>query len=235
MGARPRPRLQWLALVVRRARLSQLRCWVIAESTTVGDASRGTFETAATTRCAVRRVRLVATEVSQERLGVRCRVHPATLLVTHPLAMAGAAYLLFTIVFPSMLGAADPIARRVRVERIRASGPSSVSTRTGAKHRRAECHEAARARRRPSRRAIITVIGMAAIGIERASLTSVALSATSREALRSTRPGGHAVRLRIGCVIARRARTATRAASTVRGRASSSTRTAAGRADRTRP
>lgn len=63
--------------------------------------------------------------------------HGASLFVTHPLAMAGGAYLLITIAFPSLVGGSHRPDDRLRVDRIRASGDAlaaagSSATRRGA-------------------------------------------------------------------------------------------------------
>ena len=172
MSARTKRWLQWLALVAIVLGFLNFM-WLFVESTTVGDASRGYVQDG---HYYLRRATahgMVATEVSQARWEW-AQVHPATLLVTHPLAMAGGAFLLFTVIFPSMLGTGDPVARRERVERIRASGAATASTRTGGKIGdlsatsplvRVDVHPGG---------AIITVIGTPSFGIETGAITSVA-------------------------------------------------------------
>jgi hypothetical protein len=119
--------LPWFALAVVVIGFVNFM-WFFAESTTIGDTQRGFVRDGHYFLVHGR----VATEVSRERWDWS-NLHAASLLVTHPLAMAGAAYLLFTVVFPSMLGSGDPTARRERVERIRSSGVALASTRTGGK------------------------------------------------------------------------------------------------------
>jgi hypothetical protein len=119
--------LPWLALAAVVIGFVNFM-WFFAESTTIGDTQHGFIRDG--------HYFLVhggvATEVSRERWDWS-NLHAASLVVTHPLGMAGAAYLLFTVVFPSMLGGGDPTARRERVERIRRSGVALASTRTGGK------------------------------------------------------------------------------------------------------
>ena len=168
MSARAKRWLQWLALVAIVVGFLNFT-WLLAESSTVGDASDGFVRDG--------RYYLVrgsvATEVSRERWAW-AQVHPATLLLTHPLAMAGGAFLLFTVVLPLMLWTGDPVTRRERVERIRASGAATASTRTGGRIGelsattplvRVDVHPGG---------AIITVIGMPPFGIETSAMTSVA-------------------------------------------------------------
>ena len=144
--------------------------WLIAESSTIGDAQRGYIRDG--------RYYLVhagiATEVSREQWDWS-GLHAISLLLTHPLAMAGGAYLMFTVVFPSMLGSGNATVRRERVKRIRSSGPASASTRTGGKIGelratkplvRVDVHPGG---------AIISVFGLEPVGLEAASLTGVAL------------------------------------------------------------
>jgi hypothetical protein len=168
MSAGAKRWLQWLALVALVVGFLNFT-WFFAESATVGDASDGY----------VRDGRFylvrgaVATEVSRERWAW-AQIHPATLLLTHPLAMAGGAFLLFTVVLPVMLWTGDPVIRRERVERIRASGAATASTRTGGRIGelsattplvRVDVHPGG---------AIITVIWMPPFGIETRAMTSVA-------------------------------------------------------------
>jgi len=58
-------------------------------------------------------------------------LHAATLLLTHPLAMAGGAYLLFTTVFPSMVGGTMRRDTSEAMALVRSSGPTIATTRTG--------------------------------------------------------------------------------------------------------
>lgn len=168
MRDRTRRLLPWLALVAVVIGFLNF-VWLFAESSTVGDAQRGYVRDG--------RYYLVhagvATEVSRERWDWS-QMHAASLLLTHPLAMAGGAYLLFTVVFPSMVGGGEITARRERVVRIRSSGVVVASERTGGRIGelrasrplvRVDVHPGG---------AIIAVIGLEAIGLEAASLTDVA-------------------------------------------------------------
>jgi hypothetical protein len=100
--------------------------WFFSESSTIGDANRGYTR--------VGRYFLVhagrATEVSREAYEWST-IHGASIFVTHPLAMVGGAYLLFTIWFPSMVGAGRNPDDRLRVDRIRGSGDVLAGARTG--------------------------------------------------------------------------------------------------------
>lgn len=100
--------------------------WFFAESSTIGDATRGYTRDG--------RYFLVhagrATEVSREAYQWSS-IHGASLFVSHPLAMAGGAYLLVTIWFPSMVGAGRDPDDRLRVNRIRGSGNVLAGARTG--------------------------------------------------------------------------------------------------------
>jgi hypothetical protein len=70
------------------------------------------------------------TEVS-EATWVWSRVHAASVVITHPLALAGMAYLLLQFVFPSMmLGRTSQTATDDRAQLIRSSGPLLTSART---------------------------------------------------------------------------------------------------------
>jgi hypothetical protein len=122
------PRRRWLtALAFSAVVIGFLNfLWFFAESSTIGDANRGYTRDG--------RYFLVhaghATEVSREAFEWSS-IHGASLLVSHPLAMAGGAYLLFTIWFPSMVGASRDPDDRLRVDRIRGSGDVLAGTRTG--------------------------------------------------------------------------------------------------------
>jgi hypothetical protein len=100
--------------------------WFFSESSTIGDANRGYTRDG--------RYFLVhagrATEVSREAYEWST-IHGASIFVTHPLAMVGGAYLLFTIWFPSMVGAGRNPDDRLRVDRIRGSGDVLAGARTG--------------------------------------------------------------------------------------------------------
>ena len=129
MKARPAsPRRRWLtALALAAVVIGFLNfIWFFSESSTIGDANRGYTRDG--------RYFLVhagrATEVSREAFEWSS-IHGASIFVTHPLAMAGGAYLLFTIWFPSMVGAGRTSEDRLRVDRIRASGNVLAGARTG--------------------------------------------------------------------------------------------------------
>ena len=167
MRDRSRRWLPWLALAAVVIGFANFT-WFFAESSTIGDAQRGYVRDG--------RYYLahagVAVEVTRERWDWS-RLHGTSLVLTHPLAMVGGAYLLLTVVFPSMLGGGDPIAKRERVARIRSSGTALASTRTGGKIGelratkplvRADVHPGG---------LIIEVIGGAPVGIEAASLSGV--------------------------------------------------------------
>jgi hypothetical protein len=122
------PRRRWLtALAFAAIVIGFLNfIWFFAESSTIGDANRGYTRDG--------RYFLVhagrATEVSREAYEWST-LHGASLFVTHPLAMAGGAYLLFTIWFPSMVGAGRTSDDRLRVDRIRNSGDVLARARRG--------------------------------------------------------------------------------------------------------
>jgi hypothetical protein len=122
------PRRRWLtALAFVAVVIGFLNfIWFFSESSTIGDANRGYTRDG--------RYFLVhagrATEVSREAYEWST-IHGASIFVTHPLAMAGGAYLLFTIWFPSMVGAGRGPDDRLRVDRIRGSGDVLAGARTG--------------------------------------------------------------------------------------------------------
>jgi len=127
--ARPAsPRRRWLtALAFAAVVIGFLNfIWFFAESSTIGDANRGYTRDG--------RYFLVhagrATEVSREAFEWSS-IHGASIFLTHPLAMAGGAYLLFTIWFPSMVGAGRTSEDWLRVDRIRGSGKVLAGARTG--------------------------------------------------------------------------------------------------------
>lgn len=100
--------------------------WFFAESSTIGDAGRGFIRDGHYFLVQAGR----ATEVSREAFDWSL-VHGRSLLITHPLAMIAGAYLLFTVGFPSMLGASARPEDRLRVDRITGSGAVLASERTG--------------------------------------------------------------------------------------------------------
>ncbi len=125
---REAPRRRWLtALAFAAVVIGFLNfIWFFSESSTIGDANRGYTRDG--------RYFLVhagrATEVSREAFEWST-IHGASIFITHPLAMAGGAYLLFTIWFPSMVGAGRNPDDRPRVDRIRGSGDVLAGARTG--------------------------------------------------------------------------------------------------------
>ena len=168
MRVRTRRWLPWLALAAVVIGFANF-LWFFAESSTIGDAQRGYVRDGRYYLIN----RGVPTEVSKEQWDWS-RLHSASVLLTHPLALAGGAYLMLTVILPSVLATGDPIAQRERVERIRSSGAALASTRTGG--RIGELHAT-----KPLVRAdvhsgglIVTVIGGTSIGIESGLLTGLA-------------------------------------------------------------
>jgi hypothetical protein len=100
--------------------------WFFAESSTIGDAGRGFIRDGHYFVVHAGR----ATEVSSEALNWSL-LDGKSLLITHPLAMIGGAYLLFTTAFPSMIGATNRPEDQLRVDRIKGSGDVLASERTG--------------------------------------------------------------------------------------------------------
>jgi hypothetical protein len=167
MLERSRRWLPWLALIAIVVGFANFT-WFFAESSTIGDAQRGYVRDGH-----YYLVRAgVATEVSRERWDWS-NLHAASLILTHPLALAGGAYLLLTVVFPSMIGLGDPTVRRDRVERIRASGPALASTRTGGRIGELQATKPLiRVDVHPGGM-ILTVFGGPPIGIDAGSLSGV--------------------------------------------------------------
>lgn len=128
MTTRPSPRSRLLTALASAAVVIGFLnfLWFFAESSTVGDANRGYTRDG--------RYFLVhagrATEVSREAFEWST-IHGLSLFVTHPIAIAGGAFLLFTIWFPSMVGASRSPDDGLRVDRIRGSGDVLAGTRTG--------------------------------------------------------------------------------------------------------
>jgi hypothetical protein len=127
-ATRTSPRRRWLtALAFVAVVIGFLNfIWFFSESSTIGDATRGYTRDGHYFLVHAGR----ATEVSREAYEWS-RIHGASMFVTHPLAMAGGAYLLFTIWFPSMVGAGRDPDARLRVDRIRGSGNVLAGARTG--------------------------------------------------------------------------------------------------------
>jgi hypothetical protein len=117
--------LTWLAgAVVVLGFLNFL--WFFAESAKAGDALNGYVRDGHYFLSSHGR----ATEVSREAWDWS-RVHALSVFVTHPLALLGGAYLVFTQAFPSMIGGSRRPDDRLRVERILSSGNVLAATRTG--------------------------------------------------------------------------------------------------------
>jgi hypothetical protein len=100
--------------------------WFFSESSTIGDASRGFVRDGHyfLVRAGV------ATEVTRETYEWSS-FHGASIFVTHPLAMLGGAYLIFTVGFPAMVGGYRGPDRQRRVDRIEASGDVLAAATTG--------------------------------------------------------------------------------------------------------
>ena len=168
--------------------------WFFSESSTIGDASRGYIRDG--------RYYLVhagrATEVSRQTYEWSS-FHAASLFVTHPLAMAGGAYLLFTIAFPSMVGASRKPADRQRVDRIRASGDSLAEARTGGRLGELRLtRPLIRVEVRPGGM-VVAPFGMEPIGIESEAIIAVvpdrAILGGSGVAISHREPGAPRIRL----------------------------------------
>jgi hypothetical protein len=131
MPVRLRRLLPWVALVVVAIGFLNF-VWFFSESSTIGDAQRGYILDG--------RYYLVhagvGTEVSRATWDWS-NLHAASLFVTHPLAMAAGAFLLFTVVFPSMTRNGDATVTALRVQRIKASG--SATAFQGQAERSASC------------------------------------------------------------------------------------------------
>jgi hypothetical protein len=168
--------------------------WFFSESSTIGDASRGYIRDG--------RYYLVhagrATEVSRQTYEWSS-FHAASLFVTHPLAMAGGAYLLFTIGFPSMVGASRKPVDRQRVDRIRASGDSLAEARTGGRLGELRLtRPLIRVEVRPGG-TVLAPFGMEPIGIESDSIIAVvpdrSILGGSGIAISHREPGAPRIRL----------------------------------------
>jgi hypothetical protein len=102
--------------------------WFMAESSTIGDAGRGFIRDGHYYLVNAG----VATEVSKAAWDWSV-LHGRSILLTHPLALVGAAYLGFTVAFPAMLGVRPDPTLPARLARIVASGPRSATARMGAR------------------------------------------------------------------------------------------------------
>jgi hypothetical protein len=170
MPERLRRLLPWVALVVVAIGFLNF-VWFFSESSTIGDAQRGYILDG--------RYYLVhagvGTEVSRATWDWS-NLHAASLFVTHPLAMAAGAFLLFTVVFPSMTRNGDATVTALRVQRIRASGSATASQRTGGKVGELRATKPLVTVNVHPGGVVIKVIGLAPVGIEAANLTSVVSS-----------------------------------------------------------
>ena len=135
MPERLRRLLPWVAIVVVAIGFLNF-LWFFSESSTIGDAQRGYISDGHYYLVHAG----VATEVTRAAWDWS-NLHATSLIVTHPLAMAAMAFLVFTVGFPSMTGTKDAAGTARRVERIRASGSPQASERTGGKIGRASCRE----------------------------------------------------------------------------------------------
>lgn len=100
--------------------------WFFAESATIGDAGRGFVRDGYYFLVNAG----IATQVSKAAWDWSV-FHGFSIVITHPLALIGGAYLAFTVAFPSMLGTRPDPDAGARIARIRASGPPSATGRTG--------------------------------------------------------------------------------------------------------
>jgi hypothetical protein len=100
--------------------------WFFSESSTIGDASRGVVRDGHYFLVHAG----VATEVSRDAYEWSA-FHGASIFVTHPLAMLGGAYFLFTVAFPGMIGGYRGPDRQRRVDRIESSGEQLAAVTTG--------------------------------------------------------------------------------------------------------
>jgi hypothetical protein len=167
MPERLRRLLPWVAIVVVAIGFLNF-LWFFSESSTIGDAQRGYVRDGHYYLVHAG----VATEVTKAAWDWS-NLHATSLIVTHPLAMAAMAFLVFTVGFPSMIGAKDAAGTARRVERIRASGSAQASERTGGRigELRAtkplvnvDVHPGG---------VVIKLIGAAPIGLEAANITDV--------------------------------------------------------------
>jgi hypothetical protein len=167
MSDRLRRLLPWVALVVVAIGFLNF-LWFFSESSTIGDAQRGYIRDG--------HYYLVhggvATEVTRAAWDWS-NLHGASLFLTHPLALAAMAFLVFTVALPSMIGTKDAAGTAQRVDRIRASGSVQASERTGGRIGevratkplvRVDVHAGG---------VIIKLIGAAPIGLEAANVTDV--------------------------------------------------------------
>jgi hypothetical protein len=99
--------------------------WSVGESTTIGDAMNGYQDDGHY----FVRLRGGYNEVSRETWEWS-RIHGLSVLITHPLAMAGMGYMLFRFGFPMFMGGkSESAVTMARVAQIRASGPTIATAR----------------------------------------------------------------------------------------------------------
>ena len=99
--------------------------WSVGESTTIGDAMNGYQQDGHY----FVRLRGGYTEVTRATWEWS-RIHGVSVLITHPLAMAGMGYMLFRFGFPMFMGGkSESAVTMVRVAQIRASGPTIATAR----------------------------------------------------------------------------------------------------------
>jgi hypothetical protein len=99
--------------------------WSFAEATTIGDAMNGYQQDGHY----FVRLRGGYSEVSRATWEWS-RVHSLSVLITHPLALAGMGYMLFRFGFPMFMGGkSESAATMARVEEIRTSGPTIATAR----------------------------------------------------------------------------------------------------------
>lgn len=99
--------------------------WSVGESTTIGDAMNGYQQDGHY----FVRLRGGYTEVNRATWEWS-RVHGVSVLITHPLAMAGMGYMLFRFGFPMFMGGkSEGAVTMARVAQIRASGPTIATAR----------------------------------------------------------------------------------------------------------
>jgi hypothetical protein len=166
MFERLRRLLPWVALVVLAVGFLNF-LWFFSESSTIGDAQRGYISNGHYYLVHAG----VATEVTKAAWDWS-NAHAASLFLTHPLALAAAAYLVFTVGFPSLTGASAGKMRE-RVERIRTSGVPRASARTGGRFGDALITKPLVNVAVHPGGVVIKVIGAAPIGLETANLTAI--------------------------------------------------------------
>lgn len=167
MLVRLRRLLPWLAIVVVAIGFMNF-LWFFAESSTIGDAQRGHIRDGHYYLVHAG----VATEVTKAAWDWSS-LHAASLLLTHPLAMAAGAFLLFTVVFPLMTGSKNAPGTADRVDRIRASGQSRASVRTGGRIGELRATKPLVSVDVHPGGVVIKLIGLAPIGLESANLKAV--------------------------------------------------------------